>query len=370
LAESLAPKGLRPWQPALTQSGVAIVPVTVGFDAKDFRRVGGKGNEFFALIGVGVEVPDPAVLQEHLTDALGEAFDKRGHELTRSVHKRMHLLRLFGPDEGVRATSEVIHAIAGQIARITVFYTIIQPWKVPQIWTYKRDRTWGAETPLDFMHQLSASYVHVSAWKYTDGGRADGKNLSLDGFQGQQTEAWDELCQRELRVYYRGDTCNPVLSAADLIVATIDEEVGRNRFGDESIERALRALNLGIPWTSEYIGIPHLKWIKPYTRKMIDTTRYLAHPVYYILSEDRPENLNNKQARMQLELSPLYGQVADAACDSDGCVKLYDATEDIGGLTRRGARVIYYGEKGRALGASLETMYGVKPIDIRVEELR
>jgi hypothetical protein len=343
--------------------------IIVGFDSKDYRRVGGRGNEYFALIGVGIEVPHPENFREAFSESLESAFESRGRDLLRVTHKRMHLLRLFGPDDGSQLSREVIQSVSRHISNLTVFYTIIQPWKVREVWTFKDDRTWGKLTPVDFMHQLSTSYVHICAWKYTGGGRDAGKDLALDGFQGRQTKAWDELAPHSVRMYYRGDTCNPILSAADLIVASIDESVESYHFSEAAIERAVRSLDFGIQWTSEYIGIPHFEWIKPYTRKMIDTSRHVARPIYYILPEDTPPNVNRKQTRMQLELSSLYGKVVDAACASDGCIKLYDPTEDVGRISEPTARVTYYGEKGKALGNELKTLYGVSPIDLRSDKL-
>jgi hypothetical protein len=276
---------------------------------------------------------------------------------------------MFGPDEGTQLISEVIHTLPGRISHLTVYYTIIQPWKIEEVYTYLQDRTWGSVPPVKFMQQLSPAYVHVCAWKYAVSGLAEGKDLALDGFQGSQTAAWDELRSFDFRVFHRGDTCNPILSAADLLVGAIDEQVGSGRFRGPVIEQSVRALNLGIPWSSEYIGIPHFRSIKPYTRKMIDTTPYIARPVYYILTEDRPENLSNKQARMQLELSDLYGSAVDAACASGGCIKLYDATEDVGGINRPGTVVTYYGDKGEALGEQLKTLYGVTTYDLRTDSL-
>lgn len=189
----------------------------------------------------------------------------------------------------------------------------------------------------------------------------------MDHFQGENTFAWSDLWYKKPLIYCRGDSCNPLISTADMVGGVIDQELLGEKISGTSIKKAIN--QLGLRGKEVFIGAPDFKWIVPSQRKQINCTRWLKHPIYFLITEKRPENLEYKEARDQLELSPIFDAIVNAAYAHNGAIKLYDITQDYPLINPSSDRIIYFGEKGEQISQGLTSQYDVKSLHAKYDKI-
>ena len=174
----------------------------------------------------------------------------------------------------------------------------------------------------------------------------------LDNFQGKSTMAWNVLWAKKPVIYFKGDLCNPLISTADLLAGTIDAMLTNQPFSKDAIDNLLTN-QLHLRGETSIIGSQDLRWIAPLSRMMINTYRFMKHPVYYLITERRPGALEYKEAVHQFEFSPIFDDIVSLACQENGAIKFYDKSQDYLNISAED-KVIYFEDSGKEIAMSLE----------------
>lgn len=142
----------------------------------------------------------------------------------------------------------------------------------------------------DFIADLARYYPHIAAWNAIPQDD-ETHHLLLDNFEGEVTDAWLELEeQHEINVYPNGDSCNKLISAADLILRFIEISLKRERGGylhkdpidDIMDDRGIYNYNI------DYVGHGEkFKKIIPRQPDNLNLKRFYPEPMFYILLEDQ-----------------------------------------------------------------------------------
>jgi len=275
---------------------------------------------------------------------------------------------LGGPDAAKDFYAAVLETVRPQIDFVYLFYTIIPPRKVPRVYLYGEEQT-ATQDPVEFLDAHKAGYVVLCAWKYSEvvPPKERAELVYLDYFQTERTRAWDALSLLKPLLFIRGDTCNPCVAMADELLSLVDRQLKRNlyidneRLDDRSIVHALRDLRL--KGTPIFIGQPDLKKIVPYTRDKVVSSDFVARPVHFLSLERRPKEMDNKAYREMVNLMPIMDHLVESACEIEGSIKLYDATEDYL-LARPGDLFAFYGNDGREMCNMLGQHVAIKPLDL------
>lgn len=322
----------------------------IGFDGKEYHK--GLRKDFFAPLGAGVEIFNYDQFKREYDVLMGELWGKFGGERKRKCYKSRHLRVLLkdASDDFMRA---FIQGVKEHILSVNIFFTMIYPTKVPVVYSYGKHRE---QDPVNFMVTNNQAYPSWCAWKYLDINKYPETLLMLDNFQGERTVAWESIKRKKPDIYVRGDSCNPLISTADIIASMVDKICRTDRLTSKIIQRSLK--ELGLRGKDIFIGQPDFKYIIPLSEERIDTTSYLAHPLYFIISEDRPELLKKDEWREHHEYSAVMDSVVNAAFEANGAVKWYDQTEDYKILTAKD-KLIFYGDKGKEVAEKIGSSYNV-----------
>ena len=222
----------------------------VAFDSKEFK-IPGRERDFFSIIGIGLEIKDRQAFQKAYRSVISKEASKWKIPLKRSVFDSYTLIKLLGGEDAfLEFYREVFRNLKTHLKYVHLFFTIISPSKVQNIFVYK---THAKKTnPVDFLKEHKTSFVVLCAWKYSEtvaeNDRAD--LMHLDFFEAKHMKAWDALKSLKPSLFIRGDTCNCCIACADGLLGVIDRQLKRNfyidgeRLGDQSIKHALKDLGI------------------------------------------------------------------------------------------------------------------------------
>jgi len=223
---------------------------------------------------------------------------------------------------------EFLRRAAPSIKEMTVFFSIISTTQVPKVMMFSRDRSPKEKSTIEFLRYINPSFVELCAWKYLQE-NGSGKTLLLDHFQSRETKASQDIIaeaqEGRLLIFPNGDTCNPFISTADLLAKLVDARLYRNhlKLSEDGIVESFG--NVAFSLKTQFIGQPDLPNIVPWTRRMSDMSRAIAHPMYFIVLDS---SLPPKKARHLFEDSPTMDHVINAAFDSEGAYKFFDMDID------------------------------------------
>jgi hypothetical protein len=337
-----------------------IIMSVVAFDSKEFIRGGEKS--FFAPLGAGVKFDNEAEFKDNYNASLDETARKFRFDRKRKAYTTYELIQKLGFRKTIAFLEAFFQEIKETIAQMGVYYTIIPPTKVPAVKKYGTEGYAVQEVgTLKFLRELNPYYVYCCAWCYAQARAHPSEKLVLDGFEGKITNAWRELERiggERLRVYLRGDQCNPFISTADMMAALVDFRLYRHRKRLDPAGITSVFSNAGFEVTPVFIGQPHLPKITPAPDRMIDVAPYFARPMIFIVPEEL-ELLKVGAVRKILEGSPLMDSILNKAFEIDGAVKFFEPNIDSTAI-RGGDKFVCLGPKAKAAAEYIQKMYDIE----------
>ncbi|MFQ5838329.1 MAG: hypothetical protein ACE5HJ_06050 [Thermoplasmata archaeon] len=332
----------------------------VAFDGKEFKREGFQA-EFIAILGAAVRIKDYTSFNESFDTAYRKLSSKYSFLPGRKFHKSYDLSTYLGRKEADDFNDSLLHSIESEIDEVAIYHTQIPPSKLPEIYVGGEDKP-RAVGALHFLKQLNNAYPHLCAWKYSTEARK-GDRFLLDYFQSDVTPAWDVVKERHPLIYIHGDSCNRAIAVADIMANIADARLHYSglKLTTENLERVFE--NQGIPVKADFIGQPDMKHIVPQYGQQINLYRWVKDPVFFYISEKRPEALDYDEATYLVARSPAFGHLLDLACEADGCVKKYQERQD-GNLFPKARIAGYVGPRGKEVAESLEQNYSVEPLNL------
>jgi len=323
----------------------------VGFDAKETIRTDTKGNRYNYPLGVSVEIFDFNKFKERYDKSIKTISKKYDIENKRKVYSFQYFAKLYGMDSAIDISKCFLNEIKKNIITTNVYFTNISEIKTPKIFMYCEDGIGVKKPTKEFIKTLIQPYSYICAWKYLNENKNSKSKLFIDNFQAQTTRAWQKIQSNKPIIYYKGDLCNPVISTADMLAGVIDSEMQNSKFCIDSINEIVTK-NLGLKGKTYLIGSPDLSYISPVSRQQIDTSMLLKHPVYYLITEKRPTEMDYYEFRDQFEFSKIFDDIVNIAYENNGSIKLYEASRDYKFFTKDD-RIIYYEKNGKEIAESL-----------------
>ena len=307
-----------------------------GCDGKSYRR--GVKREFYADIGLAVEVETDKLLDEY-DKARIQLSGKYGITLLGRMLNSSAIRRELGPGRASQFILEFVQRLAKFFNYLHFAYTAFNPQKLPDAWLYPLDPKREKIPITTFVRMIDSGYAHFCGDHYLN--RTGSKlPLRLDSFSFPKTNAWNRLSNYpDLRVYFKGDKCNPAISLADLLLSAIDDRT--DRLWRENVEQTIEQLFPNTQFKANRID--HLDDLRPLTREPLDFTPNLAHPIVFLLKE-----LGVPGESEILDDSPLMAACCNLALQRDGCTKIFEPTyTNDGTLIRKGDVLVYQGPRGR-----------------------
>jgi hypothetical protein len=265
-----------------------------------------------------VDTPDS--LEKLYNDFIADLFSKHGVERGRQVYKSYDLrekLPLMDTFQFVDTLKNFCTLLSDvDYLNIVIFYTTLNTRVLPTVIYYGQGRTpQKTVNSLDFIDDLQQYYDYICSWKVSKVLQLKGCNILLDSFQGELTNAWDELTHfHDVEIFFKGDQCNPLIASTDFITRFIDESLALNRLKllNTDIERIMD--DCGIEQVKPYyIGHSDVNNIVPAEKKSIPRQNYLKRPSAFLL----PENVLEKE-KIWFEKSTAYDKVLNFASKIGG----------------------------------------------------
>ncbi|MEM4258763.1 MAG: hypothetical protein QXL17_06400 [Candidatus Thermoplasmatota archaeon] len=329
------------------------MPSVIGFDSKETHREINGEDRIFPL-GASIEVVNYEKFAEMYDKSMKCVWETLNEKRKRSIYSYQYFAQQYGLEKAQQLCFLFLKGISKSIINADVYFSNIPEEKTAEIYMYNNDRVKATKPTRDFLVSLVQPYSYMCAWKRCVLEQGNENIIFLDNFQGETTIAWQTLWYKKPNIFYKGDNCNALISAADILAGAVDNYLKERSFHDKTIDKIL-SKELKLHGKTYIIGSKDLRYIVPTSREPINTTRWLKHPIYYVIKEKRVEEQDYKDARNQVEYSPMFDKITNLAFKNNGAVKFYDETTDFRDL-RQEDRLIYYGDRGRDLVKQLNNL--------------
>jgi len=342
----------------------------VGFDSIKLE-LGAFSTRFEGLLGVGITVTNEDSFREKYIAVLKSLFESIGVSCERLVCKSVDIAKFVPSPQGMVQFLEAFFTnINDEIERIDIYCTRLNSAKIPKITIYGADRP-EHKKPVEFIRKIANGYPHVCAWRYLSHFGDKDCPIYLDHFESDQTPAWDFLSNfPNIKALYKGDSCNCVLSSADLFIRLTALLLKKSQAGFNW--RGLKGLHSLYPWDAKTSTVTLggqtyiLKNITPYLRKPIDLSTFVNHPIVFIPHE-KPSGLMSKEEQRLFENMPIYNKLLNYLFYIGGSFKYFNPTDDVK-LAQEGDYMLVMGKRSESLWEYLKAG-GVTFNKITLEEI-
>ena len=307
----------------------------VGIDSKKLVRRSRSGNDFIALLGVGVCVEDYSKFKEKYSETIKKLFEKRGM-VNKLPSYKSSTLKSLGLDFDF--FEDFYKEIREDITKIYIFITVMKPEVRVKI--FPRSELTEISS-IDFMMKhLDSAYPHICCWSINQVWKSKEKslpifegNILLDDFSGNKTNAWNQISGiKNLEILPNGDKVNPVISTADILINYLDVKLltEDKKIGAKEIGECLS--DFGKELDIRFIGDKSLWNIIPLHKgDIIKTSSKLRHPTIFILRGDGRIKVEKKI----VEFSPIFSKIIEYSYKNEGCCKFLDLSTDIDSITEK-----------------------------------
>ena len=326
------------------------MPSIVGIDSRIFTRDSikkdGSDGHFISVIGIAVKVKDYKEFSEKYREAIQKAFSIANttydyqfycaHDLA-GIEKKYEILDTFSKE------------ISKHIEKIHFFYTLFSEKHLREVKVYGRmskNKQLHLSSPTRTYEKLISEHLvqcfpAICAWRLTQHLTPRTTSFHLDSFEGHIFEGWEELEKKfNIFVYPSGDSCNPVISTADLLTDLIDKKLQSEKkfLIFENIRPALP--EFGDNLLVYPISNKHLPKITPVDNISIKTLHLLKHPVFWVFKGDQLISSDF------MKKSKVFRNLIDYAASQNGVVKMFNKSGDID-FVKEGDYGAYLNNKGR-----------------------
>ncbi len=302
------------------------------------------------LLGVGVETSDLEQFNETYSKSLSELFKQNGQEIKRPVYCAREIASILGfetLEEELSVLSNFKDSLLPAIDNVHLFYTFIFGLKEGLVSIYGHSPNY-VRIPLtsqdksiqDFYDLISNTYPMLCAWELRN--YKNTSTLFLDNFQGRVCPAWLELGNaQDILVYYKGDQCNKLISAADILLRIIKIKMIPNKacFLKSEIEKIAGVV--GNKTQVYFIGKQCLNKITPHVPSRMKPHRLVKHPIAYLAKE----NPKDEGEESIIENSPLFNDIVKRINSGDGCAKYFHPDDDSREI-KQGDQLVSFGKRG------------------------
>ncbi len=295
-----------------------LTPVAEGLESR--RQV-----VFKALLGVGVATNDFSAFCEEYEETLSKAFKIRRLSRKKHIYKASHLTKQ-SPEYAWEIITEVIGDLTPVIDRIDLCCAHFEGLPFISIYGHARGERLH---PVAFLNKIENVFPMICGWKLFGRARGSETILQFDHFEGKTSPAWKSLVAGgpALEVFYSGCEVNPLISVADMILRLV-QKFPHGLIGWESLTKPIREYATSLldkTQLTEITTSDELRSIAPDLPFDIDLTRYIKHPVCYIVWNPKEPR---EVLRSSFEWSEPYNLAMRKATTLGGCTKNLELGRD------------------------------------------
>ena len=246
--------------------------------------------------------------------------------------------------------------IVPQIKSMSVFYTLFAKNYKMRWMGHKEKKTKLklAKPYLNFdeiLDKLINSFPMICIWRIKDFLKQNNIHCLVDHCSLQNSDAWGQIQDMLINVFFSGDKCNPLISTADIMIKLIHLRLSKSKkfyqYGNFRAE--FPELNNKV---YEYsISHRHYREISPLDKKLVNLRKnYMTHPIFYVLNENKDFIDSNS-----LKSDPGLNKIYNLASQKGGSLKIYEKKEDLKHI-KNGDYVIYFTENGEKIVRTMKKL--------------
>jgi hypothetical protein len=270
----------------------------------------------------------------------------RNHRV-RKVERMMNLHSLkttLGLAKARQVARDFLKAIISEVSQVSFYYSTFPTQKIPFTWIYTEDNVRKKINILNFVLMIQAGYALFAA--HQSKMKAINTGVMIDHFDFPITRAWRELsAYDDVKVYVRGDLCNPRISLADVLLDLMEYDIWNLNRPDAA--RTLQSLCPGVKTQADCLM--KIDIMRPLTRTQSDLSPRMAHPIIFLAKEDLPG-----ESKM-LETSPLMYAARNMTCELGGCAKIFEPGPVDQRLIAKGDYFVHRGPVGNGVVRTLRS---------------
>ena len=343
-------------QPVL---GLDAVPITlVSGDSKyksiaEFKKSGSTDiaelKGFFGSLAIGVEVEDLHSFQRDLLNCLKTAFEESGYDQLSPEHFESPIcskdIRQFTEGEH-HIHNKFISLIRHKIKTLHVLFSAFDTNRIPAVHILGHTRNPEKVHPKVLaIEHLTNSFPHICIWRLLGEIKQGNIRVHVDHFDGKRTRAWEtiEAEKINLEVAYKGDECDAVICAADILLRCLTARIERAKgsYNYASIEQNLDEFFNKQKLRIYKIDSRHYPDITPRDQRNIPLGKYLRRPVVFVI-EPKTQHVNFSfflgQPGGRRFLNFIYQKKA--------CYKRFDQGQDRA-ILKDGDSIVYLDDDGK-----------------------
>jgi len=331
----------------------------ISSDSKEFIKQFPSGKSFRAVIGVSLSFSRPHnFLGRYLTffEELKSSPNSSRRFVTnpRIIFKSSDLSRYFGENWLYSLLRNFVNTVISHNDIIVNF--VYSSFKTPpekckhskEISKCKWIPFKGSYLDVfEFLNKLASYYSYIPTWKVVSSANIKGSTCFIDAFSpgAPYTSAWLQLAKsnNNIHLYPSGDSVNPFISAADLVLRYIELHILRNNvfFDVIKIKSSLNISNLRVhhAGTKDLIElVPHPIKTENLSYKDIPAHEYYNRPIIFVVAENQI-----KKESSILKKSPYYQYLLHYAYLKNASLKIvsFDDVGDRALLTSGGNRDVF-----------------------------
>lgn len=365
------------------------------FDAKSFQRIkrewGADGTTeektrtFVSQLGIGVTIPEPEMFAKEYVEAsqdLQREFNlKYATPFFSSTCLRDHLY-IF---DALDFASRLVSRMQDHIESVHCSYIALPTLEIPDIEVGGIKCAKNRIPTIKFIDSIGPMFSYLTALSYIwthEGSNFDELEMHIDAFRSKQTKGWNIVKKTApIKIFYKGDECNPFISCADIIAFLVDETLTtkRLRLFPDDIKSALASYKFDK--TVHFFGPPNVHHCAWKTDQMINISDHLAGPIVFLAidkiatenqeqegdeqegqgrqADDRPQRPDTS-----IKQAEIYQAALSYAYQKNGCMKLFNAKEDRG-IVKSGDVFISAGLNSAKIGKTLQDMADIEVLSGR-----
>jgi hypothetical protein len=288
-------------------------------------------------MSAGVTVENEINFRKAYEEAMKKIFEKYDAKRLKRLYKGYHFC-FQAKDKASEMMFDLLEAVADEISHIDLYCGY---YDLPEISIFG-DASGQVVKRFTFLEKYQHAFHHVCVWRYIKDYGLNCK-FKLDHFEGHGTPAWKELCNMEnldMEVYFSGCECDPLITISDIVLKLIElhqHGIITSRTMLDVISRRCPSFGNVSRKLAYHSMKEYLRETTPNSPLRIDLSKFLKHPIYFILWNAQPQQAPKERVKAMFEWSPVYNTIANRAYQDNGCFKrfsidkdhmIWDATQD------------------------------------------
>lgn len=336
-----------------------------------------KTRTFVSQLGIGVTIPEPEAFAKEYVKISQDLRKKFGFKYATPFFSSTCLRDHLNIFEAIDFARQLVSGIQDHIESVHCSYIALPTSDTTYVEVGGIKCAKNRIPTIKFIDSLGPMFSYLTALRYvwtyknTD---FDDLEMHIDAFRSRHTKGWNIVKKAApIKIFYKGDECNPFISCANIIAFLVDETltIKRLKLSPDEIKSALEPYKFDktVHFFSSR-NVHHCAWK---IDQMINISDHLAKPIVFLAidrfaadTQEQEDDTPDEQAEGRLQKpgtsirqTKIYQAASSYAYQKNGCMKLFSTQEDMG-IIKSGDVFIPAGPNSAKISKTLQDMASIE----------